>query len=448
MKNFFLLTICILFISNTLSSQANYTSLQNALKSYSYKDLVYTTYDAKGNIANTVEVRGDLVQVKDFSTTTTPTNWCFYDKNTFFQYNNTAKQWEKKDITGDEGYLSKIDQLKGLSLPVVGVERFFGKQPDTLENGTRYNVYLLVNNAKDSYVFWVNPVNNALYKQFASFYDCRTLFIRNYRYNTGLSLQKPKTKNAYNPEERRSEDMWGDDVGGTTNLAPPATPTSKPVFLGGDINKYLNAQPNTLSPYLPLDANKGTKVTFTVGIDGKLSNTFAEGECHCAESEAIRLIQLTSGQWKPAQNNDIAVAAAVKLDVFFTPSATEKIMVKGITPQGKFEEINTDKVYEVFDIQKMPQFPGGEVALQNYLKTNLKYPEEAKKALIQGTVVLDFVVEKNGSISTIRVMKDPGGGLGAEAIRLIKAMPTWQPGELGGVPVKARFTLPIRFRFE
>ena len=58
------------------------------------------------------------------------------------------------------------------------------------------------------------------------------------------------------------------------------------------------------------------------------------------------------------------------------------------------------------------------------------------------------MVEKNGSISTIRVMKDPGGGLGAEAIRLLKAMPTWQPGELGGVPVKARFTIPIRFRFE
>ena len=448
MRNFFLLTICILFISNTLSSQANYASLQNALKSYSYKDLVYTTYDAKGNIANTVEVRGDLVQVKDFSTKSTPTDWYFYDKDIFFQYNNTAKQWYKKDIAGDEGHLFNMNQLKGLSLPFVGGERFFGKQPDTLENGTRYNVYLLVNNAKDSYVFWVNPVNNALHKQFGSFYDCRTLFIRNYRYDTGLSLQKPKTKYVYNPEKSVSEDKWGDDVGGTTNPIPPPPPTSKPVFLGGDINKYLNSQPNTLSPYLPLDANKGTKVTFTVGVDGKLSNMFAEGECHCAESEAIRLIQLTSGQWKPAQYKDGAVSTAVKLDVFFTPSATGKILVKGISPQGKFEEINTDKVYEVFDIQKMPQFPGGESALENYLKTNLKYPEEAKKALIQGVVALDFVVEKNGSISTIRVMKDPGGGLGAEAIRLIKAMPPWQPGELGGVPVKARFTIPIRFRFE
>lgn len=446
MRNFFLLTICILFISNTLSSQANYASLQNALKSYSYKDLVYTTYDAKGNIANTVEVRGDLVQVKDFSTSTTPTDWCFYDKNTFFQYNNTAKQWEKKDIAGDEGYLSKIDQLKGLSLPVVGTERYFGKQPDTLENGTRYNVYLFVNSAKDSYIFWVNPVNNALYKQFASFYDCRTLFIRHYRYNTGFVLQKPKTKYTYNPEKSVSEDKWGDDVGGTTNPITPPPPTSKPVFLGGDINKYFNAQPNTQSPYLPLDANKGTKVTFTVGIDGKLSNILAEGECHCAESEAVRLIQLTSGQWKPAQNNDIAVASVVKLDVFFTPSATERIMVKGITPQGKIGGVDPDKVYETFDIEKMPQFPGGEIPMHAYFKDNIQYPEEAKKAGIQGTVALSFVVEKNGSISTIRVLKDPGGGIGMEGVRLLKAMPPWQPGEIEGMPVKVKYTIPIRFR--
>jgi periplasmic protein TonB len=446
MKNIFLLIIFILFILNTLSSQANYASLQNALKSYSYKDLVYTTYDAKGNIANTVEVRGDLVQVKDFSTSTTPTDWYFYDKNTFFQYNNTAKQWEKKDITGNEDYLSKIDQLKGLSLPFVGVERFFGKQPDTLENGTRYNVYLLVSNAKDSYVFWVNPVNNALHKQFASFYGCQTLFIRNYRYNTGLSLQKPKTKNAYNPEERGSEDKWGDDVSGTTNLAPPPPPTSKPVFLGGDINKYLNAQPNTLSPYLPLDDNKATKVTFTVGIDGKLSNISAEGACHCAESEAIRLIQLTSGQWKPAQNNDIAVATVVKLDVFFAQSATEKIMVKGITPQGETGKIDTDKIYETSDVQKIPEFPGGEAAMQTYLRDNIKYPEDAKKAGIQGTVALSFVVEKNGAISRIKILKDPGGGIGLEAVRVIKAMPRWQPGEIENVPVRVTFVLPLRFR--
>jgi protein TonB len=81
-----------------------------------------------------------------------------------------------------------------------------------------------------------------------------------------------------------------------------------------------------------------------------------------------------------------------------------------------------------------------------YFKDNIQYPEEAKKAGIQGTVALSFVVEKNGSISTIRVLKDPGGGIGMEGVRLLKAMPPWQPGEIEGMPVKVKYTIPIRFR--
>lgn len=337
--------------------------------------------------------------------------------------------------------------MKELSLPYVSKDKFFGKQSDTLENEILYNIYLLVEADKSSCILWINPINNSLHKQFISNGECRTSFIKHYSYNTGLVLQKPITKYRYNPKNKGEIIRWSDEIYSedeeTTN---PPTPTSKPVFLGGDINKYLNSQPNALSLYLPLDANKATKVTFTVRVDGKLSNISAEGECFCAESEAIRLIQLTSGQWKPAQNNDIAVAAVVKLDVFFTPSATEKIMIKGITPQGKIGGVDPDKVYETFDIEKMPQFPGGEIPMQAYFKDNIQYPEEAKKSGIQGTVALSFVVEKNGSISTIRVLKDPGGGIGMEGVRLLKAMPPWQPGEIEGVPVKVKYTIPIRFR--
>jgi TonB family protein len=445
MRNFFLLSICILFISNTLSSQANYASLQNALKSYSYKDLVYTTYDTKGNIIKTVEISDDLIQVKDMSTT--PTDLFFYDKNTFFRYNNTSNRWEKKDINGDQYYLYKIQIMKELSLPNASKDKFFGKQSDTLENGILYNIYLLAEADKSSCILWINPINNSLHKQFISEGECRNSFIRHYSYNTGLVLQKPITKYRYNPKNKGEIIRWSDEIySEDEETTDPPAPPSKPVFLGGDINKYFNAQPNTQSPYLPLDANKGTKVTFTVGVDGKLSNISAEGECFCAESEAIRLIQSTSGQWKPAQNNDIAVASVVKLDVFFTPSATERIMVKGITPQGKIGGVDPDKVYETFDIEKMPQFPGGEIPMHAYFKDNIQYPEEAKKAGIQGTVALSFVVEKNGSISTIRVLKDPGGGIGMEGVRLLKAMPPWQPGEIEGVPVKVKYTIPIRFR--
>lgn len=90
MKNIFLLSICIILFSNTLSSQTIHSFFKELIKYTTYKDLIYTTYDAKGNIIKTVEISGDLIQVKDMSTT--PTDLFFYDKNTFFQYNNTSNR--------------------------------------------------------------------------------------------------------------------------------------------------------------------------------------------------------------------------------------------------------------------------------------------------------------------------------------------------------------------
>lgn len=107
-----------------------------------------------------------------------------------------------------------------------------------------------------------------------------------------------------------------------------------------------------------------------------------------------------------------------------------------------------DKTYEMFDIQKSPSFPGGEAALQKFLAENIKYPPLARENNIQGTAAITFVVNKDGSISDVNLVKDPGGGTGKEAIRVVKSMPRWSPGEANGHPVKVRFTLPVRFRLE
>jgi protein TonB len=104
-----------------------------------------------------------------------------------------------------------------------------------------------------------------------------------------------------------------------------------------------------------------------------------------------------------------------------------------------------DKVYDSFDIQKMPSFPGGDAAMMAYLRDNIVYPAIAKETNIMGTVALRFVVGVDGSISDIAILKDPGGGCGKEAVRVLKSMPTWIPGEANGNPVKVRFTMPVRF---
>ena len=83
-----------------------------------------------------------------------------------------------------------------------------------------------------------------------------------------------------------------------------------------------------------------------------------------------------------------------------------------------------------------------------FLSKNIEYPTLAKENNIQGVVALTFVVGKDGAVSDVQVVKDIGGGCGKEAVRVVKAMPKWVPGEANGNAVKVRFTLPVRFRLD
>lgn len=104
---------------------------------------------------------------------------------------------------------------------------------------------------------------------------------------------------------------------------------------------------------------------------------------------------------------------------------------------------------EIFDfVSKKPQYPGGEEALMAYLAENLKYPPLALENNIQGTVAIRFVVDTQGRIKSAEVLKDIGGGCGAEALRVVNSMPRWIPGEQNGIPVNVRFVLPVRFRLK
>ena len=101
---------------------------------------------------------------------------------------------------------------------------------------------------------------------------------------------------------------------------------------------------------------------------------------------------------------------------------------------------------EIFTVvEEQPSYPGGEEARITYLQQNLKYPKEAMEMGIQGKVFASFVVEVNGSITDIRILRGIGGGCDEEVVRIIKAMPKWQPGKQKGVPVRVQFNLPIKF---
>jgi protein TonB len=127
------------------------------------------------------------------------------------------------------------------------------------------------------------------------------------------------------------------------------------------------------------------------------------------------------------------------------PSEDVQIDVVDDKPQVIEQKVEA----EIFTVvEEQPAYPGGEDARMKYLQDNIKYPEEAKELGIQGRVYVTFVVEVDGSITDVRVLRGIGGGCDEEAIRVVQAMPKWVPGKQRGVPVRVQFNLPIKFTLQ
>lgn len=101
----------------------------------------------------------------------------------------------------------------------------------------------------------------------------------------------------------------------------------------------------------------------------------------------------------------------------------------------------------VFDVvEKMPEFPGGSAGLMKWLSDNVKYPAKAEEGGIQGRVVCTFVIERDGSVTDVRVARSIDPLLDNEAVRVLSKMPKWNPGTQGGKPVRVKYTVPVTFR--
>ena len=110
-------------------------------------------------------------------------------------------------------------------------------------------------------------------------------------------------------------------------------------------------------------------------------------------------------------------------------------------------EVEEDNV--VFQVvEKMPSFPGGDAALFKFLNENVKYPVIAQENGVQGRVICQFVVNRDGSIVDVEVVRSVDASLDKEAIRVIKSMPKWSPGQQRGKPVRVKYTLPVNFKLQ
>lgn len=169
-------------------------------------------------------------------------------------------------------------------------------------------------------------------------------------------------------------------------------------------------------------------VDFVIDKEGSVREVSAKNKIgYGCDEEAVRVISLMP-EWKPGYKDGKAVNVSYTIPISFKLDGNK----------------DKDSVFAV--VKEMPEFPGGTNALIQYLGANIKYPEQAKKDSIQGRVFVNFIVEKDGKIGEVKVLRGIGGGCDEETVRVVSSMPDWTPGrDENGKVVRVSYNLPVKF---
>ena len=134
-----------------------------------------------------------------------------------------------------------------------------------------------------------------------------------------------------------------------------------------------------------------------------------------------------------------------KIDVNFDVDVKETTVIAEVAiKEVVIEEEKADQIFDVVETQPNP--PGGMSGWNKYLSNNLKYPTQARRMGVEGTVIVVFVINTDGSIQDVEVLRGIGGGCDEEAVKVVTNAPKWEPGKQRGKPVRTRMRLPIRFK--
>lgn len=141
--------------------------------------------------------------------------------------------------------------------------------------------------------------------------------------------------------------------------------------------------------------------------------------------------------------NDVQVEDA---QIMSSEDDNTAVEIKTVAPPPVEEEVKEEEIFQV--VEEMPEFPGGMAELMKFLGNNIKYPAVAQENGIQGRVIIQFVVEKDGSVANPVVAKGVDPALDKEALRVVKSMPKWKPGKQRGKAVRVKYTVPVTFRLQ
>lgn len=224
-------------------------------------------------------------------------------------------------------------------------------------------------------------------------------------------------------------------------------PDVPPSFPGGEAAFIKFLRDNIRYPKEAHDKNISGRVFVQLVIepDGSLSQMQLKRDPGAGISqEALRVLNL-SPKWSPGLKNGKAVSVSYIIPINFslTSAETANAQPTGQGPQTATPATNDKSIFSSVEIN--PSFPGGEAAFRQFLVNNVKYPKAAKDANVTGRVFVQFIVEPDGSLSNMKALRDPGSGLGNEALRVLGLSPNWTPGVQNGRPVRVQYTVPINF---
>ena len=162
------------------------------------------------------------------------------------------------------------------------------------------------------------------------------------------------------------------------------------------------------------------------------------------ENPLPRVYDESGKELKPGTDEYANIAFELPGDYLVDISKVDPAVLK----RQRESQIVSNDIVDHADV--MPEFPGGQNAMQQYLARNIKYPQMEKESNIQGTVFVRFVVERDGSVKEAKILREPNGGKGLskEALRVVKSMPRWKPARQGGRPVRCYMTIPVKFKLQ
>ena len=143
-------------------------------------------------------------------------------------------------------------------------------------------------------------------------------------------------------------------------------------------------------------------------------------------------------------DNDVEIENEVEVNIEFDEDVA--MGEYEFIEEEEEEEIEEEQIFLV--VENMPEYPGGEAEMYNFIGKHIEYPRIAKESGISGRVFISFVVERDGSVTDVHILRGIGGGCDDEAIRVIKAMPKWTPGKQRGKPVRVQYRMPIKFTLQ